>query len=125
LRLRGGSTRALGLFNSPTSYSSDTFTPYYSYDGELWIQYDVQISAGDFLPAADKWGFFIQPTNITNTLGMRMDVFHWAEGTGLDPDPLPSYRNSCGTGDRTALITVTSNATLSHAVIAPGHYWDC
>ena len=115
-----------GKFNSPTSYNSDRrvsfeysdnfffrmhgagtwFTPYYSYDGELWIQHDMPIGPGDFLPVADKWGFFIQPRNISNTVGMRMDVFHWAEGIGLDPDPIPSYLNGGGSGNRTTFITL-------------------
>src|ERR1041384_8293507 len=47
-----------------------------------------------------------------------MDVFHWAEGIDLDINAgVPTYGNPGGTGDRTSLITVTTDVALGDGTI--------
>src|SRR4029079_10183700 len=61
----------------------------------------------------------IQPVNEgAPNNSCAMDVFHWAEGTDLDINAgVPTYGNPGGTGDRTSLITVTTNVTLGDGTI--------
>jgi hypothetical protein len=61
----------------------------------------------------------IQPVNEGGpNNSCAMDVFHWGEGADIDINAgVPTYGNPGGTGDRTSLITVTTDVALGDGTI--------
>lgn len=100
-------------------FSSTQFAFFFSLDGSLWVHWDTISLTTFFTTAPDQWGIFIQPVNesVPNN-DVRADFFHWQEGANVDLTAnVPAYANDAGSRDRTAVITVTTDASLVDGTI--------
>jgi hypothetical protein len=100
-------------------FSATQWAWYFSLDGSLWCHFDTNTITNFLTTAPDQWGIMIQPVNEGGpNNSCAMDVFHWGEGADIDINAgVPTYGNPGGTGDRTSLITVTTDVALGDGTI--------